>query len=361
MSRQESAEIKFPFNFEEPKKRHPLRGLVISILGWVLSYYAWWGLVMLLVLAGNMLLTIPFLYFFEPGGIPDSLTYPLLITFVLALPSLVIPFFGSELIETGRRMRAQNAISVLSEDRRAPVLYLRSFDDDDLQDPTLPSLFSVLFFALRPPFVRHRYEASLTKALSQIGPVICIGKPGESLPEIGAARIYVSNGEWQKAVEYFLSEAQAVVFTIGHTEALWWEVETVFNNYSLQRILLFVPYAEKAVSPRSLVQRYWSFASPAVLGRKSVERMNDGRLERYKAFREQFSLLRLKGLPEKIGSSLFLDFHGDGSVRLLRTRRPIDKAVIWSFFQASWTQVNFRRTLRPFFKKIEAEPPIEVE
>jgi hypothetical protein len=44
--------------------------------------------------------------------------------------------YSVRLIRYGQRLRQRSALEVLAQDGRAPVLYLRSFDDDDLEDPT---------------------------------------------------------------------------------------------------------------------------------------------------------------------------------------------------------------------------------
>ena len=43
-------------------------------------------------------------------------------------------------------------------------------------------------------------EQELADILEHVGPVVAVGKPGEPLPELGAARLYVSHDEWQGKV-----------------------------------------------------------------------------------------------------------------------------------------------------------------
>ena len=220
-----------------------------------------------------------------------------------------------------------------------------------LLDPTLASMFSIYIFRFRPPFVRNRYESGLTSTLRQLGPVICIGKPGEIYPEIGAARIYVSDAHWKDAVEYFFKHAAAVIFTVGRTESLWWEINTALSVVSLDRLLFFFPFAEKVGTRGSLFRRYWAFIGLGLTTRKMLDRMETERRARYELFRKSIQSFLPKSLPDTLGKSLFIDFSGDGTARLLQTKRPIDKAIVWSFSNVSWTQVSFRRTLKSFFEK----------
>lgn len=69
-------------------------------------------------------------------------------------------------------------------------------------------------------------EEQLAEVMDQVGPFLAVGKPGESLPEVGAARIYVGDDEWQHRVSELMSQARLVVLRAGETANLWWEVKT---------------------------------------------------------------------------------------------------------------------------------------
>ena len=99
------------------------------------------------------------------------------------------------LFRRSRRHEAVSAAQAMADDPRPPVLYLRSFQDDGsvlLDDQGLPGM-QALTRATSPT----SSEEELARILEQIGPVVAIGKPGEKLPELGAARLYVSHEEWQ--------------------------------------------------------------------------------------------------------------------------------------------------------------------
>lgn len=74
--------------------------------------------------------------------------------------------------------------------------------------------------------------------LGQVGPVVAIGKPGERLPELGAARVYVPDDQWRGVVTTWMSEAALVVFRAGETEGLWWEIEQALARCPRRRILI---------------------------------------------------------------------------------------------------------------------------
>lgn len=85
-----------------------------------------------------------------------------------------------------RRRSAIPAKDVVERDPRRPVLLLRSFADDGLRIKGLESTEAFTF------------EEVITGALRRWRPVVAIGRPGESLPESGAAREYVTHEGWQE-------------------------------------------------------------------------------------------------------------------------------------------------------------------
>jgi len=131
----------------------------------------------------------------------------------------------------------------LAYDKRAPILLLRSFDDDhiayapwELQErsPRLASL-NTLRFVL---------EEALAKELSRKGPPIAIGAPGEVLPPIGAYRQYCGEAEWQGVVLERMSEAQSIVVIASETRWLSWELEQIAKNNYVEKCMLFFPPLE---------------------------------------------------------------------------------------------------------------------
>ena len=93
-----------------------------------------------------------------------------------------------QLFRRSQQWEALSADEALRRDARAPVVYLRAFTDDGQmavrghhwQDRVIGKAASAL--TLTSP------EQELAFILQRVGPVIAIGKPGERLPELGAAR-----------------------------------------------------------------------------------------------------------------------------------------------------------------------------
>lgn len=97
-------------------------------------------------------------------------------------------------------------------DRRRPVLFLRSFEDDD------------------------KIDGILKNVLRQYGPFIGIGKPGELRPD-GAARTYFSGEAWRPAVVEMMNDAAVLVVVLGLTPGLDWELQQVANGPLLSKAI----------------------------------------------------------------------------------------------------------------------------
>jgi hypothetical protein len=150
-----------------------------------------------------------------------------------------------------QRNEAPDAAEAMAADPRPPVLYLRSFQDDGV--PVLDDGGSTLtrrFMALLAP---QTPEQELAIILSKVGPVVAIGKPGEPLPELGAARLYVDDSRWQAEVATLMRRAALVVVRVGASPGVLWEIDQALEVIPRQRLVLTV-LGGTAVAP-ALVER----------------------------------------------------------------------------------------------------------
>jgi TM2 domain-containing membrane protein YozV len=74
--------------------------------------------------------------------------------------------------------------------------------------------------------------------VNRVGPVIAIGKPGEPLPELGAARLYVGDADWKAKVTDMMARSRLVLIRTGSTPNLEWEVEQAMTRVPRRQILL---------------------------------------------------------------------------------------------------------------------------
>ena len=85
-----------------------------------------------------------------------------------------------------------SADDAMRRDERPPVVYVRSFSSDDelhgVEGPLSRVYKGLHYTAAVSP------EQEMAWIMDRAGPVVAIGKPGERLPELGAARKYVDDG-----------------------------------------------------------------------------------------------------------------------------------------------------------------------
>jgi hypothetical protein len=159
------------------------------------------------------------------------------------------------------------AETVLALDGRPPIIYLRSFRDDEamvarpirftfdafrwsymLTEYTRGGLFRLMF--------NHgnvRLEQAIEDEVFPVGPFIAIGEPHESHPDFGATRAYFEGDDvaWRSAVESWLERAALVVVVPGQTQGLGWELTTIqATGHTPKLLLVFPPERPKARAAR---------------------------------------------------------------------------------------------------------------
>lgn len=179
-----------------------------------------------------------------------------ILTFVLAL-------IARNLIFRIRRMNAKDVTAVRLLDKRPPIILLRSFSDDLTPVRTSVSERNPKMDPqdLNPIGDAESWtlEQSLERLLLKYGPVIAIGRPGEKLPPLGAAREYVENDKWRAKVEEYVGTAGYVVFILGASAGLEYEYSLVGRLDALERTILVFPPANKKQS----MDRWYMFCQAA--------------------------------------------------------------------------------------------------
>jgi hypothetical protein len=179
---------------------------------------------------------------------------------------------------TARRYFQVSADSLLAFDKRKPILFLRSFADDEQvklggselgisdalsdrlpgSDPTRDSSldrvdhpFAVAARSSRPlawnasrTLLDFSLEARLSNHFTYFGPFIAIGSPKEPVPQIGAARVVLSDSEWQPRVLTWMSEASAIVMYAGKSQWVTWELAKLVNTERVAKLILMIPEAK---------------------------------------------------------------------------------------------------------------------
>ena len=129
-------------------------------------------------------------------------------------------------------------VDLQRHDKRAPILFLRAFVDDQipLAAPRVPLYMKLIQLGQ----MRANLDRVLLEEGTPYGPVVALGKPGDKFPPYGAARGYFSLEHWQGAVTDLAREAAAVVICVDDTEGIWWEIEHLVANRHLAKTLILL-------------------------------------------------------------------------------------------------------------------------
>ena len=176
-----------------------LSGLLIArVLGWIATTRASWNISTLSPLIA--------------GG--------------LAIASLLV---GLAARAGARRLMISSIRESQEYDTRPPILFLRSFRDDQVHLPT-PRI-SLLGRLVNLFQRKGSLDIVLLEEGTAYGPVVAIGQPGEPVPPYGAARGYFADGDWKKAVAQLADDSRCIVICLDQTEGVLWE----FNECILKR------------------------------------------------------------------------------------------------------------------------------
>ena len=142
-----------------------------------------------------------------------------------------LSILGFFLIVRARRYFQVSADSLLAVDKRPPILFLRSFADDERQQYGT-SQRALLDFSL---------ETRLANHFHRFGPFIAIGSPKETVPQPGAARILLSDDEWQSRVLDWMKGSNLIIMYSGTTHWVNWELRRVVESGRATSLILMFP------------------------------------------------------------------------------------------------------------------------
>jgi len=217
-----------------------------------------------------------------------------------------------------QRKTLVSARDLMSRDARPHVLYLRSFKDDEITSRLLNL---------------STEEQELATAVSEIGPFVAFGEPGEESPEPGAARMYAAQESWRSEVEDSMARARLVVARLGVTESFWWEMATAVRVVRPERLVLLVP-EDKDVYEE--FRRRAEGVFPCQLPE------HESRSSRFKSFQSHISV------------DCILYFDPDWTPHLRALKTPNLRQNYWAPGVPT-----FKTALRPLYDRlgIEWEPP----
>ena len=138
-----------------------------------------------------------------------------------------------------RRVLQPSADEARQGDPRPPILFLRSFLDDRYKLKERVRVDGVPINQLL------RMEEALAVRFHDFGPFLAVGEPGEGLPQLGAARAYLSDDLWQAAVLNWIRESRLIAMLCGPTHWIHWEMQNIIRFNRLGQVLLLLPPGRK--------------------------------------------------------------------------------------------------------------------
>ena len=246
-------------------------------------------------------------------SIRDGIRIPLLIVLN------VCPYYLCYAIITKYYFRRQrhakrvrvNALAALSQRRADPVLYLRSFADDETVNPISRG--------------QKTYEEDLALTLNDFGPVIAVGIPKERDSPLGATRIYLKDKNWTENVKSLIDISQLIVIQAGSTEGVISELEALLERADPRKVIMsFLSWQHLDSETRRL--KYQLFRSKV-----------DGIMN------QSPSPVTIK-LPDNIGTAPFLVFSRDWIPELVEVSRS--KRWLYRFSSSLFVTEALRPLLR---------------
>ena len=157
--------------------------------------------------------------------------------YIVISSAFVLWIMGQWMIVRSKRLEQPTIEQAQKNDLRPPVLYLRSFQADSKDERRR---WLNLIFRSKDG-VHSSTEEELTELVTKIGPVIAVGRPGEKLPQLGAARVYISDDQWQESVKTYMNQCQLILLRAGKTSGLKWELREIINHIDPEKVMIYIP------------------------------------------------------------------------------------------------------------------------
>jgi hypothetical protein len=203
-----------------------------------------------------------------------------------------ISLLGYFLLIRARRYFQVRADSLLALDKRKPILFLRSFEDDE----------KIKFSNSAIAFLDFSLETRLSNHFTYFGPFIAIGSPKDTVPIPGAARVVLSDSEWQPKVETWMAEAGVIVMYSGKTQWVNWELARLIRTGRVPKLILMIPEIKRwrpAIRTKDINARieYMREAFRNTKWSGALAAFQDYRDVRAMLFRSDGSLIVIKSRP----------------------------------------------------------------
>jgi len=159
---------------------------------------------------------------------------------------VVIGLIVKDEIQEKLRSGAPAAESIINQDKRTPILYLRPFlTDSDTHDKfNIAESIGGLnpwFWITKAIYKKPSFESDIAMQVHQLGPFIGLNASGYS-PSLGSSKLTTTVDEWKSTIRDYIAKSQIIVSRIGETPGLKWEIEQIIEANKLESVILFVRF-----------------------------------------------------------------------------------------------------------------------
>lgn len=194
------------------------RAAIANLLTYCASITLWIGGTLVAAIGFLVISLMP--VFLHTHGIGE-VAMQLLALFVLLF---CIGLAQSLLRKAARWFSRASYADQVERDPRPPILFLRSFQDDQVLLKERGRLRSLLRAIFSPGIRGRRLDHFLIEGFSRYGPALALGTPGEKSLPFGAARVYCTHDTWKSKVAEIANRSNHVVLVADSTPGVEWEL-----------------------------------------------------------------------------------------------------------------------------------------
>ena len=199
-----------------------------------------------------------------PEKILVALPFFLVLALLLAAASLNRRL-AARCLRLAQRRAAGIYQEITQHDTRAPILFLRSFKEE--QRLFEPPARSLLARVLRLRDLKRTLDEIVLDAASPVGPVVALGVPAEHVAPLGAARLYADNAEWQDAVRRLVQRCRAVIICVDEGDGVLWELKHLLAGVHATKTLCILSPTTSSATIRRAIAESSESANVAVCNR----------------------------------------------------------------------------------------------
>ena len=171
---------------------------------------------------------------------------------------------GAMLLHIGKSLKQLTGEELLEQDKRSPVLLLRSFGRDNISHTVYNKIRARDYFGLEPGIKaigrvlkgNIGFEELLEEQFKPLGPFIAIGRPGEKLQAVGASRLYETDDTWKERVSELVDKSSAIIIVLDQTPGLMWELSHL-TDVQIRKKVLLLSVATPAQAKRQEIFSEW--------------------------------------------------------------------------------------------------------